>query len=87
MSDRAEFDRWVGVYVTRAAPLRATGVRAPIYDPSIGGPEVQALVSDPTNPAVLPALDGAIYASQGRLIYLRRMLDATDAVAAALSTN
>lgn len=84
-ADRDEFDRWVGIYLTRISPLRIAGLEAPAYDPSVGGPSVQALVSVPVDPAVPVALDAAIHANRARLIYLRRMLAATDEVAQVLS--
>lgn len=83
-ADRAEFDRWVGIYLDRTALFREAGARSVPYDPTPGGPEAAALAAGAAVGEAIRALDAAIFANRVRLTYLHRMLDATVTVRAAL---
>lgn len=83
-SDRAEFDRWVGYYLEEIRPLRSAAARAVPYDPAPATAEAAALSAGIAVDEAMASLDAAILANQVRITYLRRMLDATAAVATAL---
>jgi len=84
-ADQAEFGRWVDAFIEVIRPFRAVVLDLPVYRPSYGEAGVEALSAVPVHPLMRQVLDGAVWTNEIRLIYLRRMLEATDAASAALS--
>lgn len=86
-SDRAEFDRWVDTFIEGIRPLRTAVLALSTYHPSMAEANVYVLANTPVHPVMTEVLDMAVWTNEVRLIYLRRMLAATDAAAAALAPS
>ncbi|MFV1988523.1 MAG: hypothetical protein ACC682_14695 [Gemmatimonadota bacterium] len=84
-SDRGEFDRWVDAFIAGIAPIRTVVLTLPSYAGTLGETSVDAVSAFPAHPLLAEVLDSAIWTNEIRLIYLRRMLEATDSAAAVLS--
>lgn len=85
--DKAEFDRWVDTYIQILKPYRKVALEADVYRAELGESGVVALTGNPVDPLMLEVLDGQIWTNQVRLIYLRRMLEATEDARAALGSG
>ena len=86
-ADRVEFDRWVDAFITGIRPYRTVLLRLPKTERSLAEGSVQALSTFPGHPLLAEALDAAIWSNEIRLIYLRRMLVATETVAETLASS
>jgi hypothetical protein len=85
-ADRVEFDRWVGQLVEGYRAYRPVALSMPEYYTVVGETGAQALSTVPVHPLMRPTLDIAVWTNQLRLIYLRRMLAATEETSAALES-
>jgi len=85
-ADRAEFDRWVGELIKGFRAYRPVALSLPEYYTAVGETGVHALSAVPVHPLMRPALDVAVWTNQLRLIYLRRMLAATEQTSALLES-
>jgi hypothetical protein len=86
-ADRAEFDRWVDRYIAGIAPYRVAVQSLPGPPPSMAEAQVAVFSASPVDPLAIGVLDSAMWTNEVRLIYLRRMLEATDATAEFLSPD
>lgn len=86
-ADRSEFDRWVDAFITGVRPFRTVVLELPVYEQTVAEAGVQALASYPAHSLMPAVLDTAIWTNEIRLIYLRRMLSATDLTMEALSSR
>ena len=80
-ADRAEFDRWVGIFLDDLSEGRSLVHGLDDYAPAMGDGVAAAFAANPRHPAMVAALDSQVWTHQVRLIYLRRMLDATEQAA------
>jgi hypothetical protein len=83
VSDRAEFDRWVDTFIAGLVKYRPSPRRGAVEDPTTFQETVNLVASG--SPVAAELLDHAIWTNTVRLIYLRRMLAATDSVASVLA--
>jgi hypothetical protein len=83
-ADRAEFDRWVDEVIEGFRAFRPVALGLPNYYHAVGEAGVQALSAVPVHPLMGPVLDVSVWTNEIRLIYLRRMLAATEQTSSAL---
>lgn len=77
-ADQTEFGRFVDTFIEGLKSARLVIQDLPKYEPVISDGAVAAFLHRPADPRMVTALDLAIWSNQIRLIYLRRMLEATD---------
>ena len=85
-ADRAEFDRWVDAFIEGVRAFRPVVLDLPEYYPRVGEAGVHALSAVPVHPLMGQVLDASVWTNEIRLIYLRRMLAATEATRAAIGS-
>lgn len=80
-ADQAEFGRFVDTFIEGLKSARLVIQGLPEYEPVISDGAVAAFIHRPADARMVTALDLAIWSNQIRLIYLGRMLEATNRTA------